>query len=1452
MNDAVLRIGAEIQEALSKLSQLAAAYSSWVTGVSAGVTQIGQKVSENEKFFDKLFLKITGAATVGDLLANGIVGAMGLISDAIQKAIGYIIELGARGSDVENTTLAFRGLTAGLGADGLGKVLPEAREKTAGLISDFDLMRAANRAMIFGIDLSKSSMGTLGEAAIKLGRAMGQDATRSLNDLVLAIGRVSPRILDNLGIIVKVTEANKAWGAAHDKTTQQMTGAERVLAFQELAMAKIEEKLKNLGPLQLTVADLWQIMTVKMVNWQDKLAVAINRSAVFHTLLTEMGKALDGAFDSTNGKMIDMIVSGVETLVIWLVKAAKYAIEFGTAARREYSQVAALGAQLTVGIMQLVEGFLQAHSAFSGLAATMNPFSKATQDADVKVKALLGTVVKMRTEQEQNALVAVQAAKGQDTFSIAAGKTSEFLGNLADKLESVKGKKKEYTVQTQLNTEVTDDDTTAQDKHGKAVKSLGDKLTEMNLKLKDLEPTQENLIMVTKEYGTSIGHLINQAKLAGIEIPESVEKWAEAVRNAKLDEAIRKNGDAMRDQNVKMFDAMAKETGDKVKEQGKSFDTLKESFAKATDEMAQKHKSGFELQLAQADAHFKEEIRKLGTVPPEYEKTYKMAVGLIKAQYQVKDSDRAASIAKEIKDLGIVPEVYDAKYAEAVQSIKDKYAEMGQAESAKMSQEIAALGPLPAAYEEAYQKAGDAIIGVWREGTKDLAQEEKNRLANANKTWSIDFKTVIDAIPNIIQDSLTGGGGWAGAGKAVIAKVGETFGGRAVTNVLTDTFNKYSNQISSVLGMTMTSTLGAMLPGIGAAIGALAGPLLDKIVGFFRGKPEHEKIMEDVGKTFGTKISEGLAKKMEADSKTLFNKNRYAAEVFNLDKIIEEAGGLNSKNYDMFISKLRDVFVMVGQGKMSADQARETLDTNFTKFADHLLQSGEMASKGFLELISLNRQFGTESESITNFVSTQSAKASAGLASLLGPIQATYGKLGEELTTAKKKVEELEVAGKKGSSEHAAAVAELNVILGKQQAGQASVGEEIERVGRLTLATFNAQVAAGIDYVTAINNAGPALDGIIALQKSLGIVNENSAVAELTRFRDLTNQNKELVTAVGGLNQTMVAMQTIGALNADTLADLETQGLSMYSKLTAAGFTETQALTQMKGWIENVIQSHRDLGIPIDENTQKLIDQAREQGILKNEGMSTNDILMGGIGALIEAVGGKLPDAFRRFRDASNEAASNARGGLGGTSDAAGQAENKLRDLANASGVVNTAIYNTPWENFAARGVNAAKLVSSGIYETGGAFSDVQRKLEGSIGDFDYWSRKAGESIEDVREGVDGVTFGDSPGGIKEWRLKLMESVREFHNWRNASVSDLGDVRRAVDNMAFGASLDSSFNAPAGSVGGAFGTTIVQHVNIDAKGSWIESQENLQRWGTKAGEALAAKYFGQTKIAATG
>jgi predicted transcriptional regulator len=199
----------------------------------------------------------------------------GLATSAIQKLSAGLmdfIDLGIRLPAIE---AAFQRLNVGVGQNST-EMLAALTTGTKGMVSDFDLMQSANKAMLLGLPVTTASMGELAKTATVLGRAMGQDATKSLDDLIVALGRSSPMILDNLGLSVKVGEANEIYAAKLGKSADALTDAEKKTAFYNAAMEAARKKTAELGEQTETLGEILDRVWVKSGNVVTETAGTLN------------------------------------------------------------------------------------------------------------------------------------------------------------------------------------------------------------------------------------------------------------------------------------------------------------------------------------------------------------------------------------------------------------------------------------------------------------------------------------------------------------------------------------------------------------------------------------------------------------------------------------------------------------------------------------------------------------------------------------------------------------------------------------------------------------------------------------------------------------------------------------------------------------------------------------------------------------------------------------------------------------------------------------------------------------------------------------------------------------------------------------------------------------------------------------------------------------------------
>src|SRR3990167_1398428 len=105
----------------------------------------------------------------------------------------------------------------------------------------------ANRAMLLGVAHDVDTLAKLVEIATIRGRAAGLSATDAFDRITLGIGRLSTRILDDIGIVVDGETAYAKYGEAIGKTADQLTEAEKRIALTNAIIEDGNKLLEQTG-----------------------------------------------------------------------------------------------------------------------------------------------------------------------------------------------------------------------------------------------------------------------------------------------------------------------------------------------------------------------------------------------------------------------------------------------------------------------------------------------------------------------------------------------------------------------------------------------------------------------------------------------------------------------------------------------------------------------------------------------------------------------------------------------------------------------------------------------------------------------------------------------------------------------------------------------------------------------------------------------------------------------------------------------------------------------------------------------------------------------------------------------------------------------------------------------------------------------------------------------------
>ena len=213
---------------------------------------------------------------------KGLIAQLGIMRNKyllIAFAVGGFIAVLRKLTEVtkaatlEDLTRGFDSLrvNAGLSADTLERL----RDATNGTVTDMELMRQANNAMLLGVARSTKELAQLFDAAQQLGRALGKDATSSIESLVTGLGRQSRLMLDNVGIMIKVNQAYEEFAEQNNTTVAAMTDTEKKTAFLNSGLGQALEKIKAFGKESLSSSDKIRQTNVAVVTLGETVSQAL-------------------------------------------------------------------------------------------------------------------------------------------------------------------------------------------------------------------------------------------------------------------------------------------------------------------------------------------------------------------------------------------------------------------------------------------------------------------------------------------------------------------------------------------------------------------------------------------------------------------------------------------------------------------------------------------------------------------------------------------------------------------------------------------------------------------------------------------------------------------------------------------------------------------------------------------------------------------------------------------------------------------------------------------------------------------------------------------------------------------------------------------------------------------------------------------------------------------------
>jgi len=143
-------------------------------------------------------------------------------------------------------TQADLGMVLGRSLPHFNELMEETRAATRGMVSDLKMMQSAALMSSFGLPIEKFAKNM--ELVQKLAIRTGQSTDYLMDSFGRGIARLSPAILDNLGLQIKLKDAYEAYAAGVGKATEALSAQEKKAAVMNEVLRQATELTSEVDP----------------------------------------------------------------------------------------------------------------------------------------------------------------------------------------------------------------------------------------------------------------------------------------------------------------------------------------------------------------------------------------------------------------------------------------------------------------------------------------------------------------------------------------------------------------------------------------------------------------------------------------------------------------------------------------------------------------------------------------------------------------------------------------------------------------------------------------------------------------------------------------------------------------------------------------------------------------------------------------------------------------------------------------------------------------------------------------------------------------------------------------------------------------------------------------------------------------------------------------------------
>jgi len=257
---------------------------------------------------------------LGKALAGLGTAAVAGLAVAGAAALGIGAAIGKMAMDaapLQGVRAAFEGIAEASGKSS-DEMLAALKRGSAGMITQGDLMKSYNTAaQLVGTTFANQLPDAMGYLS-KVSAATGQDMGFMMDSLVKGVGRLSPMILDNLGIQVSLEEATARAAEMFGVEATELTKAQTQAGMMDVVLAKLKENTAAMPEVAGSTAASMAALSTTFADVKAQIGTAFlpvlsTLIGLLSELWTTHGPAVIAAVESIAG-VVSTLATGLSGL----------------------------------------------------------------------------------------------------------------------------------------------------------------------------------------------------------------------------------------------------------------------------------------------------------------------------------------------------------------------------------------------------------------------------------------------------------------------------------------------------------------------------------------------------------------------------------------------------------------------------------------------------------------------------------------------------------------------------------------------------------------------------------------------------------------------------------------------------------------------------------------------------------------------------------------------------------------------------------------------------------------------------------------------------------------------------------------------------------------------------------------------------------------------------------